>query len=101
LTEEVDSTYDEAMNRIELQNQGDKELANQILSWIIFACRPLTVKELQCALAIAPGKAELDPLCIIFEESLTSVCAGLVVVDKERSAVRLVREFFVLNRDIF
>ena len=92
LPKEVDDTYDEAMERIQLQNQDDQELAERVLYWIVFAFRPLTVRELQHALAVVPDTAYLDPEAITDEEILTSVCAGLVVIDEGRSVIHLVRK---------
>ncbi|KIN08971.1 hypothetical protein OIDMADRAFT_70903, partial [Oidiodendron maius Zn] len=82
--------YDEAMQRIESQNDDDKQLAKQVLYWISYALRPLTVEELQYALAVEPGESKLDEDNIPDEELLTSLCAGLVIVDKESSIIRLV-----------
>ena len=94
LPKEVDVTYDEAMERIQQQNQDDKELAERVLSWIVYAFRPLSVMELQHALAVLPGTTCLDLEAIIDEDILTSVCAGLVVVAHgERSVIRLVRKY--------
>jgi hypothetical protein len=92
LPKEMNGTYDVAMERIEQQNEDDKELAKQVFSWITHACRPLSVKELQHALAVMPGMTSMDPDAIIDEEILTSVCAGLIVIDEESSIVRLVRK---------
>jgi len=92
LPKEMDGTYDEAMDRIERQNEDDKELAKQVFSWITHACRPLSVKELQHALAVMPGMTNVDPDAIIDEEILTAVCAGLVVIDDESCIVHLVRK---------
>jgi len=92
LPKEMDDTYDEAMERIEQQNKDDKELAKQVFSWITHAWRPLSVKELQHALAVIPGMTCMDPDALIDEEILTSVCAGLVVIDEESSTVHLVRK---------
>ena len=85
----LDATYDEAMARIDAQNNDDKQLAEQVLAWISFAVRPLSLNELQEALAVEPGSHQLDEDNIPGEELLTSVCAGLVVVDQESQLVRL------------
>jgi len=97
LPKEMDETYDEAMERIGRQNKDDKELAKQVFSWITHARRPLSVKELQHALAVMPGMTNMDPDAIIDEEILTSVCAGLVVTDQESSIVHLVRKYHILE----
>jgi hypothetical protein len=87
----VEDTYDEAMERITGQNEDDKELAKRILSWVTFAHRPLKVEELQHALAIIPDMTHIDPDSIINEDILSSVCAGLIILDEH---VRLVRKYF-------
>ena len=92
LPEGMDGTYDEAMERVERQDDGRKQLARRVLSWIIYAVRPLSVKELQHALAVMPDTTKLDPEDIIDYEILTSICAGLVVIDEERNVVGLVRK---------
>ena len=87
----LDGTYAEAMTRIEGQNPEDSELAKKVLSWISYAFRPLSITELQHALAVETGHAEIDLDALPDEEILISVCAGLVILDKESNTVRLVR----------
>jgi hypothetical protein len=83
LPEGLHGTYDEMMRRIESQNDDDKQLARRVLFWIFHALRPLTLGELQHALAVEPGELELDEGNIIDGELLASPCAGLVVADRE------------------
>jgi len=91
LPDQLDTIYDDAMKRIEGQPECDKELAKRILSWITCTRRPLSVVELQHALSVSPDMTEMDPSALIFPSKLTSVCAGLVVIDEKRSIIRLVR----------
>lgn len=88
----IDDTYHEAMERIERQDAERRELAKRVLLWITFAFQPLSVKALQHALAVELDTASLDPEAIIDDDILTSVCAGLVVVDGEQNTICLVRE---------
>src|SRR5271155_4562725 len=92
LPEGMDGTYDEAMERVERQDDSRTQLAKQVLSWITYAVRPLSVKELQHALAVMPDTTKLDPDDITDDEILTSICAGLVVIDEERNIIGLVRK---------
>lgn len=78
------------MSRIEDQNDDKRVLAEQVLLWISFAVRPLMLAELLEALAVEPETRELDDSNMPYEELLTSVCAGLVVIDKNTEVVRLV-----------
>ena len=90
LPETINKTYEEALERI--QNQGSRraERGNEVLMWITFAQRPLTVSELLVALAIRRGDRNLDEDRIPQKEMLLSACCGLVVIDEESQIIRLV-----------
>ncbi|KAF7341369.1 Ankyrin repeat-containing domain [Mycena venus] len=90
IPEDLDSTYDEVVTRINQQSQDDRELAWHSLSWITHAKRRLRPSELREALAVEPGSADLDPENLLDADSILSVCAGLVVIDEEDDAIRLV-----------
>ncbi|KAL9610579.1 MAG: hypothetical protein Q9167_004730 [Letrouitia subvulpina] len=89
LPKDLDTTYEEAMLRIEHQNDDDKQLAWKVLSWISFAARPLLLDELRDAVAVEPEMHHLDKDDRHDEELLTSVCVGLVIVDQTSQIVRL------------
>jgi hypothetical protein len=89
-SEALDRAYEEAMERVENQKPGFRELAKQVLSWITCAKRPLTTTELQHALAVEMGESELDEDNLQETEGMVSACAGLVTVDKESHIIRLV-----------
>lgn len=90
LPEKLDDTYGEVMERISNQDKDDVLLANQVLSWITHAFRPLTIKEIQHALAVLPGDTELDKEAVNDIDLLVSVCGGIVTIDRESKIVRLV-----------
>ncbi|TVY17131.1 Ankyrin repeat, PH and SEC7 domain containing protein [Lachnellula arida] len=90
VSEAYDRAYDDAMERIKGQVKDSSELAEQVISWITLACRPLTTLELLHALAIEIGESELDKTNIPELEDIVSVCAGLVIVDEESNIIRLV-----------
>jgi hypothetical protein len=92
LPETVDDMYHDAWKRIESQYEDDREIGKRVLCWVIFAFRPLSIVELQHALSIVPGMRKMDMREIIFEECLTSFCAGLVIVD-DKGMIRLVRKY--------
>jgi Ankyrin repeats (3 copies) len=98
LPRELDDTYNEAMQRIRSQDDEKVKRAEQVLSWISFASRPLTVTELQHALAVEPKDTEFDEDSMLDEDVLVSVCSGLVVIDQESNVIRLVhyttKEYF-------
>src|SRR5579862_4271607 len=98
----LDATYDEAMRRIRGQNHAEARRAEQVLSWISYALRPLTLIEIQHALAVEPEDADFDEDAAPYEGVLVSVCAGLVTIDRESNIIRLVhyttQEYFERNR---
>ncbi|KAL9045455.1 MAG: hypothetical protein Q9214_001501 [Letrouitia sp. 1 TL-2023] len=99
---ELEASYDEAINRIERQPDQHCTRAKQVLSWISFTLRPLTVTELRQALAVELGSKEFDKSSLPALTRLVSVCAGLVAVDRQRQVIRLVHEttqhYFERNR---
>jgi hypothetical protein len=82
--------YDDAMIRIRKQSTDFTQLAERIISWITYAKRSLTVRELQCALAVEVGKSELDRDNCSHIGLMIYVCNGLVTVDEESNIIRLV-----------
>lgn len=86
----IDLAYEEALNRVNSQMEGQRELANRILILIAYAYEPLSVLELREALSIDPGSVRFDSEAMPDLEDLTDHCAGLVVVDEQRGVVRLV-----------
>ncbi|KAK6514669.1 hypothetical protein TWF281_004866 [Arthrobotrys megalospora] len=82
--------YDQTMNRVLGQKAGFRQLAESVLQWVIYANRLLTVSELQHALGVEVNESELDKENLPQVEEIISVCAGLVIADKESGIVRLV-----------
>ena len=91
--------YIETMKRINMQSKEEAELANRILVWVIYANEKLGLNELQHALAISLEPENFDATRIVSEDTLISVCCGLIIVERLRhfgtvvkSIVRLIRE---------
>ncbi len=82
--------YDEAMQRIESQDRKKAQRAEEVLSWMSYVERPLTIRELQHALGIGSGDEEIDEDAIPDKSLPISVCAGLVTVDLKCNVVRFV-----------
>ncbi|KAL7928629.1 hypothetical protein V8C35DRAFT_317810 [Trichoderma chlorosporum] len=91
LPEGLDSIYEELMNRVKLQNPQDHaELAMRVLGWIFYAARPLTVIEVQNALAIERGDTCLDDDGIPNRDLLVSVCSGMVMINDSSDTISFV-----------
>jgi len=86
----LDETYKQAMERIESQGMRSRQLAKQIMAWIIHARRPLSTVELRHALAVRPPIKKLNEDYLPAVKVLRSVCAGLVTIDEMSNTIRLV-----------
>lgn len=73
--------YEQAMERINSQDDDSKDLAHTVLSWVTHAIRPLTGVQLQHALATTFSTSELDRDFLPDIEYLLSICAGLITMD--------------------
>ncbi|KAJ7108042.1 ankyrin repeat-containing domain protein [Mycena crocata] len=90
LPKDLNDTYDNAMARINNQNEDDKKLAHLALTWVANSKRLLSVEELRHALAIEPNTTVLDTDNLLGVEIILAACAGLLVVDETLAVVRLV-----------
>lgn len=90
LPEGLDETYDEVMRRTQAQHPDYVALARKVIYWVFYAVRPLTLKEIQHALAVEPDDTFLDEDSIVDEELLISVCTGIITVQYESDIVGLV-----------
>ncbi|OBT49911.1 hypothetical protein VE04_09679, partial [Pseudogymnoascus sp. 24MN13] len=100
--EALKKAYDDAIKRIEAQQEGCSELAKRVLTWISYAERPLTTEELCHALAVNPGDTDLDTDNFEDMDDIVSFCAGLVTVDDNSNIIRLIhyttQEYFLRIR---
>ncbi|KAI9674067.1 MAG: hypothetical protein M1822_009562 [Bathelium mastoideum] len=85
----INGAYKDALDRIDGQLPGHRELARRALAWITYAQRLLTTDELRHALAIELGESNLDHENLDDIDQVVSVCSGLVTVDKESNIIRL------------
>ncbi|EXJ78295.1 hypothetical protein A1O3_09456 [Capronia epimyces CBS 606.96] len=86
LTEAFQST----INRISNLYSTRRDLASRTLMWISHARRPLTVAELQHAMALRLEDRDLDRDNFPSLRTVVDCCCGLIEVDHESSLVRLV-----------
>ncbi|KAJ4129028.1 hypothetical protein NW768_007557 [Fusarium equiseti] len=82
--------YKETMERIKQQHSKHANLAKQVLLWLTYARRELTVEELQHALATSSLQRHVSHADLPYHERLVGVCAGLVTIDKARNIISLV-----------
>jgi hypothetical protein len=82
----LDSMYDDIMRRIRSQVDANRNLAENTLSWVAYASRPLSVMELRHALSI-PLRDQIDLFPLPDVDIVLSVCLGLLTVDDTSKAV--------------
>ncbi|KAJ5936682.1 ankyrin repeat-containing protein [Penicillium verhagenii] len=75
--------YNEAMKRIEHQPSISRLRARKALAWLTFATRPLSITEMEHALALEGGDPHAYENKITTCDEILSVCAGLATVDKK------------------
>ncbi len=61
LPEGIDAVYSRSMARIEATKQPRRDRILRLLQWVVYASRPLTVTELETALAITPHEEVFKP----------------------------------------
>jgi hypothetical protein len=90
---DIDDTYSSTWIRIKDQFERGFSLATRAIIWLVYACRPLKISELQHALAVQRDAESFDDDDVAAEETILSVCRGLIVVDRESQIVRFVRKY--------
>ena len=78
LPTELDDVYSIAVNRIRDQSQNLKDLGMQILAWVNYAARRLTIDELRHAIATRPNDTLFRERGLIKPKELITRTAGLL-----------------------
>jgi hypothetical protein len=93
LAKSLPDAYDRILTDIFSQEiEADRDLAKGVLSWISYSKRPLSILEVQCALAVELGCTNFGKDNLPREEIVESVCAGLVSIDPKSKIIRFVHE---------
>ena len=86
----LEGAYSATLSRIKGLGGEGSRLGIAALMWISHSGRPLKVDELCHALGVEIGSADLHADNVPSITTLLAFCKGLVAVDKEASAVRLI-----------
>ncbi|RPB26486.1 hypothetical protein L211DRAFT_899806, partial [Terfezia boudieri ATCC MYA-4762] len=109
LPKDINKTYDVAIIRAKAQGEARYELAKKILTWVTYARRPLTVRELQYSISrgstiVGATEETAGDDSLPSQEVMISVCVGLVNYEEESKQLRLVhytaQEYFLKNPDV-
>src|ERR1700753_1702984 len=90
LPEGLAASFTSTINRIRQSGHHTADLGMKVLMWLHISYRPLTVQELQVALAVELGDQELAMDNIMLPQRLLDCCLGLVVIDAKADTVRFV-----------
>lgn len=90
----LNETYDALWARISGQPEKRLARAKQIMAWVAFAARPLTVEELQSAVAIEPGDERVERDSLPDTQQFLTSCAGIVLIDLGTATVRFAHYTF-------
>lgn len=86
LSNEINDIYDDIIKRIEQQPATRRTLALKTLGWIAIAARPLSMEELQHALAVDIGEMVFKPGRKPLVDDLVGFCCGFIVVGQSNTA---------------
>ncbi|KAG2006936.1 ankyrin repeat domain-containing protein 50 [Coprinopsis cinerea AmutBmut pab1-1] len=86
----IEGMYAASISRIENQDPELVKIAKLTLFWLVFARRPLSLRDLQTALGVNPETHSVDKSLIPDEQAIIDLCCGLVELDAESAVVRLV-----------
>ena len=87
----LDNTYERSLDQIWQHNERRRRLAFQTLRWVMYADRPLTVRELQYAVAAEEPRAEGQEAQTNDWKFLVSISANLLEVVPPNSPSGTVR----------
>jgi ankyrin repeat domain-containing protein 50 len=88
----IEAVYLQTWYRILQRNPTRMELAKSVLLWVLYAARPMTLEELERAVATCPKTHKFQPNEVVPGANLLTLCRGLVPFEEESGLVRLVRK---------
>lgn len=91
--EKLDAMYHLILDLLDQQPPPDASRARSALHFIIYAQRSLYFDELQYVLATSSTTYQFDSKDVVDEETLLSICCGLVTLDGPSGSRQLVRLF--------
>lgn len=98
LPEGLFDSFSETIDRVRNQGASPAKHSMGVLLWVFAAERPMSVEELQHALAVKEGDETFDTDNILTVNKILGWCLGLIVVDQQTKSVRLVhytlKEYF-------
>jgi hypothetical protein len=95
---DIEDLYLKTWQRIFSQKGGKGLVARNLLTWVVFGLRSLTIEELREAVAFHPDTHKFEQDRLVPDATLIGLCYGLVTVEKATRLVRLVRKSILCSR---
>lgn len=92
LPESIETTFEEALQRITRKQSQHLEMALHMISWVASSLQPITIEEVRHAFAIQKHPGWLNTDYLPPEQDLISSCAGIVVFDSQTRLLRSAHE---------
>ncbi|KAH6909913.1 ankyrin repeat-containing domain protein, partial [Coprinopsis sp. MPI-PUGE-AT-0042] len=86
----IEGVYRQTWLRILEQLPGHVSLAKAVLVWVLNASRPMTIEEVERAVATSPDTFQFEQDRLVRGTTLIAYCRGLVTLEVESRLVRLV-----------
>lgn len=81
---DMHGTYIRILEKIDKQRPAMRTLAKRALLWVVAAGRPLTLKELEKAVAIEPTTTSYADLKSYEEQTVVNACGNFLMVDSNK-----------------
>ncbi|KAL6412486.1 1-alkyl-2-acetylglycerophosphocholine esterase [Ilyonectria robusta] len=96
-----EKAYEKTFERVLGQPDSIVNLAKRVLNWVVHAKRPLTMLELQHAIAIKLSSKSIDPESLESSKLILASCLGMISLSKVDGRVSIIhstaRQFLVTN----
>ncbi|KAH6870872.1 hypothetical protein BKA70DRAFT_1069663, partial [Coprinopsis sp. MPI-PUGE-AT-0042] len=86
----IQDVYLQTWNRVLEQRSSHVLMAKAALVWVLNSSRPMTIQELERAIATSPETYKFEPNRLAPGKTLMALCCGLLTLEEESRLVRLV-----------
>ncbi|KIL84992.1 hypothetical protein FAVG1_11863 [Fusarium avenaceum] len=92
LPHDLNSAYAGILERIYSQEPHKSLRSRQLIAWVLFSTRPLTIEETRCALSVEPGDSSLNQDGLPDLDALLLTCSGIISINTESRCVAFVHQ---------
>lgn len=92
LPQDLNSAYAGILERIYSQERHKSHRSRQLIAWVLFSTRPLSIEETRCALSVEPGDCSLNQDGLPDLDALLSTCSGIISINTESQCVGFVHQ---------